>query len=82
MNTGNNTSNAGFLKAYNKLPADQQANVRNEILNTCDWGAATTFYAKVNGNTTIKKLEWAALAEIFSRFNINVRTGEYIKQLV
>lgn len=82
MNTGNNTPNVGFLKAYNMLPAGEQAGAREEMMDTCDWTAATTFYAKLNGSTPIKKLEWAALESIFSKWNIDVRTGEYLKQAV
>ena len=82
MNRANNTTKRGFLKAYNMLPAGEQARVKSKIMETCDWTAESTFYNKVNGNTPLKKLEVAALDAIFKAWNIDVRTGNYIKQAI
>ena len=77
MNKGSNTTIRGFQKAYQMLPAGEQDKVRDEIKKTCEW-QHSTFYAKLNGNTPIKNLEWQALEEIFEAWNINARTGMYL----
>lgn len=82
MESSNNTTNRGFLKAYNMLPAGEQARIRNKIMDTCDWGADSTFYAKLKGDTPLRKLERTALEAIFKAWNIDVWTGNYIKQAV
>ena len=81
MNTVNNTTKRGFQKAYNMLPAGEQDRVREKIKETCDW-QHSTFYAKLNGNTPIKKLEKAALEAIFKAWDIDVWKGEYLTKAV
>lgn len=75
-NSVTNTSLRGFVKAYNMLPAGEQDKVRAKIQHTCDW-PNSTFYAKVNGKTPLRKLEIGALDAIFTAWNIDVFTGKY-----
>lgn len=81
MESSNNTANRGFQKAYNMLPAGEQSKIRAKIMDTCDWNADSTFYAKLNGSTPLRKLEREALKAIFQVWNIDL-SGNYIKQAV
>lgn len=63
------------------LPAGEQDKVKEKIKETCDW-PHSTFYAKLNGTTPLRKLEIAALKAIFEAWNIDLKTGEYLKQVL
>jgi len=80
MNRQSNTANEGFLVAYGLIPAKYQAEVRERIINKCEWGSRSTFYQKMKAQTPIKGLEIEAVTKILAEYNISYN-GEYIKQL-
>jgi hypothetical protein len=82
MEVKNNTTNVGFSKAWDLIPIGKQLEVRLEIQEKCEWKSHQTFYNKRNGKFPVSYPETIVLKGIFERFNIDVETGEYIKQLV
>ena len=76
MESVNNTETAGFLAAYEMLPAGIQSKVRERIQKECDWRSDFTFYGKVKGTARIKNPEWKVLEEIFADYGIDAHTGK------
>ncbi len=75
MEKVNNTTNKGFKKAYNLLPAGEQTKVRKKIQETCGW-TTSTFYLRLKGETSLRPLERIALESIFNAWDIDVWTGK------
>jgi len=69
-----------FSEAYDRLPAIEQTSVRDRIMQECGWKSFPTFYSKKDGNVKIRKTEAPVIEGIFSEYNINCWTGQYIRQ--
>ena len=81
MKHKNNTTKRGFSEAYKKIPSGNLKALRTACMQECEWISVATFYDKKNGRVKISKPEWRTLGEIFAEYNIDVKTGEYIKAL-
>ena len=82
MNKENNTTNVGFQKAWDLVPGGKQKETREKIMEMCEWKSRVTFYNKINGKAEATYPEMVVMKGIFEDFNIDMETGEYIKQLV
>lgn len=82
MRVKNNTIIRGFSEAWDLLPGGKQKEVREEIQQKCGWRSRMTFYNKRNGSFTVTYPELVVIKGIFEAYNIDIETGEYIKQLV
>lgn len=82
MRTKSNTTISGFSKAWDLIPGGKQFEVREDIQLKCGWSSRQTFYNKMCGRNAITNPELVVLKSIFEPYNIDVETGEYIKQLV
>lgn len=69
---------SNFLMGYGMLPAIKQPEVRQKIMFKCGWNSVVTFYDKCRGRTKIRKPEVAVIEKIFSQYNLNPWTGEYL----
>lgn len=81
MKNQNNTVNEGFSKAWDLLPAGAQKKFREDLMVNCGWESLTTFYAKKDGKVTLRKTEKPVIQKHFELFNIDYRSGDYIKKL-
>ena len=68
-----------FIRGYEMVPAKMQTKVRDEIMKKCGWSSIMTFHLKRKGKRPIKILEVPVIETVFSQFNINPWTGEYLK---
>ena len=67
-----------FIKGYDMLPAKFQIPIRNDIMKKCGWKSLVTFHLKRKGNVQISILEIPVIEKIFSEFNLDPWTGEYL----
>ena len=80
MNTDNTILFKGFLKAWNLLPGGVQRVFREDVKTKCKWGKGK-FYDALNGKADLSPLECEFLSDRFRDYNIDVRTGEYIRKI-
>ena len=82
MEVKNNTTNVGFSKAWDLVPGGKQKEIREEIMDKCEWSSRQTFYNKIWGKFPITYPELMVLKNILAPLNIDPETGAYIKPIV
>lgn len=83
MNIQNNSAKAlqqkkPFKKAWGMLPANNQSEVRESIMQLCGWKSKVTFYAAMNGKSILAPCQQMVISEIFAGFNIDAFAASYI----
>lgn len=68
----------GFQKGYDMLLSRDQRELRLQIMMECGWLTASTFINKRKGVQSIRKPEIPIIERIFSEYNLDPWTGEYL----
>ena len=67
-----------FIKAYGMVPAMYQTQLREAIIEECDWSGLSIFHHKRKGKSKIFHLEIPVIEKHFAKYNIDAWTGEYL----
>lgn len=75
-------SKKSFSLAYGNLPGNMQSNVRDEIMDACNWAHAQYFSMKKNMTRALTDKEESEVEKIFAKYGFDAWTGEQLQKTV